>query len=192
MSEDQDERAWRAHLYALLARLLAAPPDAELLAGLGGIASEGGGDIERALTALAQAARACNAQAAAEEYQALFIGVTRGELLPYGSWYQCGFLMEKPLARLRDDLGRLGIARQDAVREPEDHAAAVLEAMSLLTAEGDARQKEFAQAHLFSWLPTFFHDLANASSAHFYRAVAVLGQAFMKIEAAFPGRRGFD
>ena len=185
MNESAEERAWRAHLYALLARLLAAPPDAELLQRLGSLATAGDTDMERTLNTLGQAARDSDAKTVAEEFQALFIGVTQGELLPYGSWYLSGFLMEKPLARLRDDLARLGIARQQDVREPEDHAAAVLEAMSLLTAEGDPRQKAFAQAHLFSWLPKFFHDLAHAPSAHFYRAVAGLGEAFMAIEAAY-------
>jgi TorA maturation chaperone TorD len=184
MNEDSDERAWRAHLYALLGRLLAAPPDAELLQRLGNLATGGDTEMERALNALGQAARTCDAEIVAEEYQSLFIGVTQGELLPYGSWYQCGFLMEKPLARLRDDLRRLGVARQDHVREPEDHAAAVLEAMSLLVAEGDARQKEFAQAHVFSWLPRFFRDLESAPSAYVYRSVAELGKVFMAIEAA--------
>jgi TorA maturation chaperone TorD len=185
MNEQAEERAWRAHLYALLARLLAAPPDAELLQRLGNLGTGGDTDMERALSALGQAARTCDAEAVAEEYQALFIGVTRGELLPYGSWYQCGFLMEKPLARLRDDLKRLGVARQEEVREPEDHAAAVLETMSLLATEGDARQAEFARAHLFSWLPRLFRDLANAPSAGFYQEVAGFGETFMAIEAAY-------
>lgn len=185
MNEQAEERAWRANIYVLLARLLAAPPDAELLQRLGNLEMGGDTDMERALIALGQAARACDAEVVAEEYRALFIGVTQGELLPYGSWYQCGFLMEKPLARLRDDLRRLGIARQQDVREPEDHVAAVLETMSLLAAEGDERQAEFAQAHLFSWLPRFFQDLANAPSAGFYRAVAEFGEAFMKIETAY-------
>ena len=43
----------------------------------------------------------------------LFIGLGRGELLPYGSSYLTGFLHERPLARLRADLGPLGIERAE-------------------------------------------------------------------------------
>ena len=47
------------------------------------------------------------------EYFNLFIGLGRGELLPYGSYYQSGFLHERPLARLREQLSRLGIERAE-------------------------------------------------------------------------------
>jgi TorA maturation chaperone TorD len=189
-AEKEEQRAWRANLYALLARLLAAPPGAELLERLGQDVPESGAvgtPFALAWRSLAESARESSAESTAEEYQALFIGVTRGEILPYGSWYLSGFLMEKPLARLRDDLRRLGVARQDAVREPEDHAAAVLETMSLLAADGEARQAEFARTHLLSWLPRFFEDVARAPSARFYRAVAALGAAFMAVDAAYLG-----
>jgi TorA maturation chaperone TorD len=52
------------------------------------------------------------------EYQDLFIGLARGELVPYGSYYLTGFLHEKPLSKLRQDMARLGVEREDGVAEP--------------------------------------------------------------------------
>lgn len=182
MNTPSEEQAWRADTYALLARLLAAPPDSELLERLGTLESEGDTAMERALTTLARAARATDARSVAEEYQALFVGVTHGELMPYGSWYLAGFLMEKPLASLREDLHLLGLARQDGVTEPEDHAAALLEAMALLAAAADLRQWAFAREHVFSWLPRFFRDLNQAPAAVFYRTVAGFGAGFLDTE----------
>jgi TorA maturation chaperone TorD len=124
----------------------------------------------------------------AREYQNLFIGVGRGELVPYGSYYITGFLNEKPLARLRNDMGRLGIARRDNVSESEDHIAALCEMMSgLILGDFDgaadlAEQKAFFQAHLAPWVKTFFTDLEGARSSVFYACIGQLGAAFMDVE----------
>jgi TorA maturation chaperone TorD len=121
-----------------------------------------------------------------DEYQELFIGVGRGELVPYGSWYLTGFMMEKPLAELRTDLARFGFERQAQSHEPEDHAAALCETMSLIIANGAeisfAQQRDFFRKHLEPWMGRFFADMAAAKSARFYRAVGILGEQFLEIE----------
>jgi TorA maturation chaperone TorD len=180
-----EEDRWRAEAYALLARLLAAPPDRALLDRLAAIPGEPAPDdppLARAWKKLAESARRAEPDGVAGEYQAVFIGPTRGEVMPYGSFYLTGFLMEKPLAALRTELADLGIARRDSVPEPEDHAAAVCEAMSLLIGSGDARQTGFFRRHLSPWLGRFFEDLRAAESARFYRAVGEIGAAFFEVE----------
>jgi TorA maturation chaperone TorD len=185
-----EEERLRAQVYALLARLLAQPPDAGMLGILAAIEGEAddGAPLGAAFTALAGAARAAEAAAVAEEYGALFIGVGGGELSPYGSYYKTGFLNEKPLAELRADMARLGIARADAVHEPEDHIAAFCEMMAgLITgAFGEAAtvhgQRAFFERHVAGWAERFFQDLEAAPSARFYRAVGALGRTFFAVE----------
>ena len=187
ISIDEEERQ-RAKLYALLSRLLASPPDETLLALLRSL--EGGDTpLGRALAGVAREAAAVSQDAAAEEYAALFIGLVRGELVPYGSYYLTGFLHEKPLARLRDDMAVLGIARAEGVAEPEDHIAALCAMMAGLI-EGRftdipvavGEQRRFFDAHLAPWVRRFFEDLQKAESARFYRTVGALGREFMDIE----------
>ena len=123
-----------------------------------------------------------------DEYQALFVGVGRGELVPYGSWYMTGFLMEKPLGELRRDLARLGIERQQQVREPEDHAAALCEVMALLISDPDFAEDEqapFFKRHVGAWMGTFFRDLEKAKAAEFYRPVGHFGYAFLDVEQRY-------
>lgn len=184
-----EEDALRAQVYDLLANLLSKPPpDDELktLAGLSGDDSEMG----RAITALARVAAGSDAVAVSDEYHALFVGIGRGELLPYGSYYLTGFLHEKPLARLREDMTSFGVKRADSVSEPEDHAASVLEVMAGLidgrfgTAASLEQQKEFFDAHIESWMTVFFQDLAGASSSVLYAALAQVGARFLEVEAA--------
>src|SRR5690606_30907553 len=124
-----EEDALRAHMYRLLARFLARPPGEREVA----VAAEMNGDdsdLGVAIGAFAHIAGRTPAEAVAREYHDLFIGVGRGELLPYASYYLTGFLHEKPLSRLREDMARLGIERQDSVKEPEDHIAALFEIMA--------------------------------------------------------------
>lgn len=177
----------RAHQYQLIGRLLAAPPDAallELAAGLQGDATEYG----RALGTLAEVARKTTPQAAAEEYQDLFIGLGRGELLPYASYYLTGFLNEKPLAKLRVDMSRLGIERAPEVKEPEDHIAALFEMMAGLIRGWFrppldlAGQRAFFRTHLAPWAGHFFADLEAAKAARLYAPVGTLGRIFVGIE----------
>lgn len=184
---DEEDRA-RGNAYALLGRLLAAPPDEELLAALSEI--EAGPDDDRVLAAswqmLQLAAERALPRCVQDEYQRLFIGLGRGELVPYGSWYLTGFLMEQPLAQLRADLKILGIQRQPGVKEPEDHAAALLDTMTLLIHGDDPApleaQLSFFERHIEPWMGRFFQDLQKAESARFYRAVGQLGEQFLFVE----------
>lgn len=179
----------RAHQYQLLARFLAAPPDRTLLELAAGLSGDDT-DLGRGLATLARLAAATTEQAAAEEYHDLFIGVGRGELVPYASYYLTGFLHEKPLAKLRVDMARLGIARAEGVSEPEDHIAALCEMMAgLITGAfgaplGLADQRRFFEAHLAPWAERFFEDLERARSARLYTPIGTLGRAFMTIETA--------
>ena len=156
-----------------------------LLAGLEGADTE----IGQAVDELADAAAAADADGVETEYQKLFIGLGRGELVPYGSYYQAGFLMEKPLAKLRQDMARLGVERADGVREPEDHIAGMCEVMAgLIDGEfGDgslSQQAEFFDRHLAPWAHRFFADLESAESATFYKPVGTVGRVFLTIESA--------
>jgi TorA maturation chaperone TorD len=136
--------------------------------------------------ALAEAADDTDAAKVAREYFNLFIGVGRGELMPYASYYLTGFLHEGPLARLRADLATIGIARAEGVFEPEDHAGILCEIMSglaggMLPAPPDSDRLIF-EKHMVPWMGRFFADLERADAAGFYRAVGLLGRVFMDIE----------
>ncbi|MEJ2479412.1 MAG: molecular chaperone TorD family protein [Acidihalobacter sp.] len=183
------EDAQRAGVYGLLAALLREPPAEEMLAVLRGLEVEEGGDaIAQAWALLRLAAQHSDRASADDEFHALFIGVVNGELLPYASWYLTGFLMERPLSELREDLARLGFAREEGVGEPEDHAAALCEVMSLLAADtegGAAHQAAFFGRHMAPWIERFFGDLETAENAVFYRAVGRLGNAFMALERRY-------
>jgi len=190
-SAEQSEAQLRAGVYALLANLLAAPPAPALLAQLQTIqdsAASSQDDVAIAWTALKQAAALAQPDRLREEFHDLFIGLGRGELAPYGSWYLTGFLMEKPLGALRRDLARLGYARGDDVHEPEDHIAALCEIMALLVQDPAislAQQRRFFETHLGGWIERFFQDLEQADSARFYRAVGRLGQTFIALERRY-------
>lgn len=179
----------RAENYDVLAMLLASAPSAEVLA----LLSQVQGDetpLGRAWTALAAAAAQTTAEDVAREYFVLFTGVGRGELLPYASFYITGFLHERPLAELRGDLARLGIARQDGDHEPEDRIALLCNVMAAYAsgalvppAGTDAPdQAAFFARHLAPWAETFFEDLDQAPAARFYRAVAEIGRRFIANE----------
>jgi TorA maturation chaperone TorD len=182
---DDEIDAARVREYALLSALLRRAPDSDLLARLAALC----GDSSRlgaAHAALAEAAGATDAARVEREFFDLFVGIGRGELLPYGSYYVVGFLNERPLARLRDDLVRLGIERVESETEPEDHAAVLCEIMAGL-ADGrfDAPPgagRELFERHLAPWIGRFFTDLEHAKAADFYRRVAILGRVFMEIE----------
>lgn len=182
-----EEDRHRAQFYRLLAGLLARAPDDDVLVQLRGLDSNDTA-IGRALGELGEAARAATHETAADEFQDLFIGIGRGELVPFASFYLTGFLNEKPLARLRQDMAQHGVERAEGVSEPEDHIASVCEMMAGFIL-GDfeapmplAEQSKFFERHIGCWAPRFFEDLENAKAAEFYKAVGTLGRAFMDIE----------
>lgn len=181
-----ENTVWRAQTYALLATLLHAKPELELLEKLAAIEIDmPESPMGKQWLQLREAAQQVDSESVSDEFQALFVGVTHGELIPYGSYYQTGFLMEEPLALLRTDLARLGLERQDDVTEPEDHIAAQCDVMRLiLMADGTpiVTAPEFFKRHLGPWAEKFFHDLTQAENANFYRSIGNLGETFMKLE----------
>jgi TorA maturation chaperone TorD len=185
----QQEQAYRSGAYGMLARLLRSSPDQAVLDQVSGFAQVEPQQDEMALamSMLGLAASTSQPEAVDDEFHALFIGIGRGELVPYGSWYLTGFLMERPLGRLRDDLATLGFHRQEGVSEPEDHVAALCEVMSILIDEGTPLelQSRFFNSHLADWLGHFFDDLSDAGAAVFYRAVGRFGAAFASLEQRY-------
>lgn len=182
----------RANAWSLLAQLLSAAPDEQMLSLLTEIDPETVDSddlIGAAWRMLGTAAGRCSPAELEEEYHDLFIGVGRGELVPYGSWYVTGFLMEQPLARLRDELRMLGFERQEGVKEPEDHAAAICDVMAMInTGDEPASLEEqagFFDRHISPWMGRFFRDMQTAPSARFYRAVGQLGEQFIEVEKRY-------
>lgn len=177
----------RASQYRLLARFLARPPDAALLGLTAGFTGDDT-DLGQALALLARLAKNTTPAKASDEYHELFIGMGRGELVPYGSYYQTGFLNEKPLALLRRDMAGLGMARADDTSEPEDHIAAICDMMAGLIMGGFGaplavcEQKAFFDKHMAPWANRFFTDLENAKAATLYTPIGTLGRLFMDIE----------
>jgi TorA maturation chaperone TorD len=186
VTEADDIDAARAQEYALLASLLSAAPNQGLLFALAKLRGDAR-PLGVAHAALSDAADRITAKDAEREYFDLFVGIGRGELLPYGSYYLAGFLNERPLARLRKDLAHFGIERTEATVEPEDHAAILCEIMSGLASgrlEADANaQREIFQKHIAPWMSRLFADIERSAAAtKFYRHVGVLGRVFLDIE----------
>lgn len=190
-ARDADYDRFRATAYGLLGALFARPPSATLLGWLCGLELSPAEDapMYEAWSQLQRAARQARAEEVADEYQDLFVGLGKGEIVPYASWYKTGFLMEAPLVGLRRDLRALGIERQEAVREPEDHVAALCEVMAMLVDPANGyeadQQRQFFDAHLRDWHERFFTDLHGCRSARFYRAVGSFGGAFLNLEVLY-------
>ncbi len=192
---DGEELA-RAELYGLLARLWLAPPDDALHAQFAVAVTQApaeGAFLEAPWQELVAAMRERPVAAAADEYDALFQGVGKPELFLYGSYYLAGALNEKPLARLRADLAALGLGRDDARAETEDHLAFVFEVMRYLIAGDDAavcnleQQRRFFRAHVQPWVEACCDAVAAHPAARLYRVLAGLTRAFVQVEA-----QGFD
>jgi TorA maturation chaperone TorD len=177
--------AARAREYALLATLLARSPDALLLRRLAQLRGDAT-PLGLAHAALGEAAQRAEEAQVGREYFDLFVGLGRGELLPYASYYLTGFLYERPLARLRGDLKRLGIEAQPGQSEPEDHAAILCEIMAALvgkeTSAVAGADQEIFDKHLAPWIGRFFTDLERSPRAGFYASVGALGRTFIEIE----------
>lgn len=189
VSKISDEDQLRAQLYTLLGHLLANEPSEEMLTivrGLEGDDSELGKSFQK----LAAQAEKAGVDQAQHEYNDLFIGMGRGELVPYCSYYLTGFLNEKPLAKLRNTMRELNIKRAETVKEPEDGIGSLMEMMAGLIngsfgePADKATQKEFFDQHIGSWASYFFKDLEKAESAKLYKPVGEIGKQFMEIENA--------
>ena len=183
-----EEDRLRADLYNFLGLLLAGPPDEMLLAQCASLTGDEG-ELGQAITALAKVAKVTKPKALVSEYNRLFIGLGRGELLPYASYYLTGFLNEKPLAALRQDMRARGLERSANVFEPEDNIASLMEMMGAMIVGRFASpadldtQKTFFNRHIGPWASHFFTDLEGAKNSVFYAPVASVGKAFMEIEA---------
>jgi TorA maturation chaperone TorD len=191
-----DEETARAEVYGLLARLYYAPPDADLLAKLRVAVTEApapGSYLEEPWRAFIGAARAMQDEEIAAEFEALFGGVGKPDVLPYASSHLSGFLNERPLAQLRDDLRELGLDRDEAMAETEDHVAYLFEVMRYLIAGDDVavsnltRQSAFFARHLQPWIDALCDEIAAHPRARFYGALATFTQAFTSVE-----QQGFD
>lgn len=187
MIEITEEDALRAGLYDFLALLLSKPAGAALIERSKSLKGDET-DLGIAIRALSRVASAASPASTAREFDTLFIGVGRGELLPYASYYMTGFLNEKPLALLRNDMQVLGIERAPNVFEPEDNIASLFEMMAgLIVGKFGApasldRQKQFFDKHLAPWARHFFTDLEGAQASLFYAPVGAIGRVFMEIE----------
>lgn len=189
--EEQQEQALRADCYLFLAGLLSqAPPQQQLdaLANMGAD-EDAQGDIAAAWRSLSSAAQGTSEAAVTEEYFDLFVGLGRGELVPFGSWYITGFLQEQPLADLRDSLDELGLTRVEGNSNTEDHIAQELAVMATMIVNPEVyslqQQRAFYQQHLAVWVARFFEDLRRAKKANLYRAIGQLGAAFCDFEQQY-------
>ena len=196
VSSALDEETARAEVYGLLAQLFYAPPQPALLEAIRLAPTEApaaGAFLEEPWRAFVGAARATADADVAAEYDALFGGVGKPEVYLFGSHYLAGFLNEKPLVRLRSDLDALGLARDEAMPETEDHFAYVCEVMRYLIAGDDvaianlSRQREFFAAHVQPWAPQMCEAIAAHPRANFYAPLARFALAFLCVEA-----QGFD
>ena len=188
-TEIAPEDAARAELYAFLAAILSGPPSDALLSQIRGLNGDAETELGIHIAELSRAASEVDAAAAEREFNALFIGLGRGELLPYASYYMTGNLHDKPLSRLRSDMRTLRIVRAENVFEPEDNISSVLEMMAgqivghYGVVEPLKKQAAFFAAHVEPWAGRFFSDLETAKGAQLYVPVGKLGAAFMRIEA---------
>ena len=193
--DDSDELA-RAELYGLLSRLWLAPPDAELLQQFAVAVTqtpEAGGLLEAPWMDLVGALRATTPEGAAAEHDALFMAIGKPEVFTFASYYLAGFLNEKPLATLREDLAALGLTRDAQSLETEDHIAYVLEVMRYLIAGDDVavcnleQQRRFFRAHVQPWVGKLCATVQAHPRARVWAAVAAFTLAFVDVET-----QGFD
>lgn len=191
-----DEETARAEVYGSLAALYYAAPSQALYDNLKVAVTQApaaGALLEATWTELVAAARDQSLVSITSEYDALFGGVSKPEVYLFGSHYLSGFLNEKPLAALRTDIAALGLARDEAMPETEDHVAYICEVMRYLIAGDDVavanltRQREFFTRHVQAWMPQMCETLAAHPKARFYRALAGFTQVFVSVEA-----QGFD
>nr|WP_216604405.1 MULTISPECIES: molecular chaperone [Vibrio] len=173
----------RTEIYLVLSALFRSAPSEEMIEFLTSLEVEPSESaMQKAWIALQQAAKDSNREALEDEYQDLFIGIGRGEVMPFGSWHMTGAMMEKPLAEIRHDLELLGFERDENVKEPEDHIAALCEVMSMLTGEEEDLQQTVFNKHIAPWFNSFTQQLENAESANFYKPAAQLCEAFLTLE----------
>jgi len=191
-SATKDEGRLRSETYSILAALLSSTPSQDLIDCLKHLRidsnNDEAGEMGRAWQQLRDKAVVVDPIKLDDEYHTLFIGVGRGAIVPFGSWHITGFLMDKPLSELRDDLQALGIEPDENEKDPEDHIAALCETMALIIGADDIdefRERQFFLRHLYPWAEKFFKELQAAKSADFYKPVGLLGQVFINLESHY-------
>ena len=176
----------RARTYLLLGALLSRSPDTQIIKHLAGESGDAT-PLGAAHAALGAAAASIKAERIEREYFDLFVGLGRGELFPYASYYLTGYLYGRPLARIRETLKQLGLEKTEVQSEPEDHAVVLLEVMAGLASgqivAPDETQRTFFETYLGPWIGRFFSDLEHARPAKFYACVGALGRTFIEVEA---------
>lgn len=186
------EEAARGDYYALLARLLHDAPDGALLESLAAAPSlpaDGDAALADAWQKLVDASSAMDPDAAAEEYEVLFVGMGKAAVSIYSGFYAGAPAVDHPRVRIQAALAALGLARREPVVEPEDHFAGLLDVMRVLVAGGAGRspgtleeQRRFFEEHLAPGILKFWEALAVAPQANYYRRVAGFGRAFSALE----------
>jgi TorA maturation chaperone TorD len=197
IDRDEGEELQRAELYGLLARLWFAPPDAALFEQFAVAVTEApqrGSFLEAPWQELVAEMRIVGEQAACTEYEALFIGIGKPDILLYGSHHLAGALNEKPLVALRTDLAELGLTRDATIGETEDHVAFLFEVMRYLIAGDDLavcnleRQRRFFRSHVQPWVAGSLCDAVEQHPrARLYASLAAFTRAFVQVET-----QGFD
>ena len=172
------EDAARADFYALLAALFHHAPDAKLLQTLAIAPPIDGGSegLARAWSELVAASAAMDPEAAAEEYESLFVGVGKARVSVYSGWYTGALWLEPARVRIIEALAALGLARPAGVAEPEDHFAALFDTMRILVAGGAGRgpaslaeQKRFYEGHVKPGVGPFLAAVREAPESNYYR-----------------------
>ena len=183
-----EEDLLRADMYEFISNLLKVEPTEDFVEMISKLQTDDTG-IGKNIQTLSLLAKKMSVSQIKEEYFSLFIGVGRGEFLPYASYYLTGFLNEKPLANLRQDMQMIGIKRNDNVKEPEDHISILFDMMSgLIRGNFNNRyfslseQYTFFKKHIEPWSEHFFQDLEVSKNAVFYSPVGTIGKNFLSIE----------
>lgn len=182
-----NEDQLRSDMYSFLANLLRAEPSVELVNQLTKLESDES-PIGKSIKTLSKLASSLDLPTIRDEYVRIFIGVGRGEILPFASYYLTGFLKDKPLAKLRNDMKEIGIQLAENVKEPEDHIASLFDMMSGLILGKFSKkfsigeQKEFFNKHLAPWVDLLMRDIESSRIAVFYSPIGTIGREFMEIE----------
>lgn len=183
----------RAEIYALLGNLFYQPPSAELLETIATSQTmcNDGADSGfcQAWRALQLAAANADVVAVKDEFDTAFIGTGRQPVMLYGSFYLAGFLNEKPLAQLRDELTKMGLTRSGDSHETEDHISALCDVMRYLIAgDGDTlpaaigAQRDFFLRNIDSWNTPLCAAVIDSNQTHFYKHVAQFAREFFAVE----------
>ena len=184
----EEEDLLRADMYGFLASLLRKEPSDELISTVSALEGDGT-PIGSACRTLAHLAKSIDNDVIRNEYVSVFIGVGRGEILPFASYYLTGFLNDKPLANLRGEMGDIGVVRSEGVKEPEDHISSLFDMMAGLIRGSFGRfysvpeQAKFYRKHIEPWAGLLMRDIESAKTAVFFAPVGTMGRIFLEIES---------